>query len=336
VPVSAGAERDVDYRRCRGLGAGRSQSASASARPWSHARRRRLPQQCSALPPSNPLRTSKCRRAMPCHAPAFLVRQRKSTGSRRAAAQARWPVHLSRRGCATRGTGQSFSFPSGGGGGARLARHTERRRTQSQGHPPRPESTAIIPNTSLSSTAPHATPVPPRPPRFAPTTRAAIYTTTDRRTQSVSAPTMTTAGAATAASSSALPFLLLLLLLPQLAAAANVTYDHRSLIIDGRRRLLISASIHYPRSVPAVSWGLNSSPRSPLHHSLSLARAHARTALTLLHPWPRRCGPSWWPTPRPAAPTASRPTCSGTATRPPRARFARRFECRSANILCTR
>jgi hypothetical protein len=32
-----------------------------------------------------------------------------------------------------------------------------------------------------------------------------------------------------------------------------VTYDHRSLIIDGRRRLLISTSIHYPRSVPAVS-----------------------------------------------------------------------------------
>ncbi|KAM0869000.1 hypothetical protein ACQ4PT_040959 [Festuca glaucescens] len=44
---------------------------------------------------------------------------------------------------------------------------------------------------------------------------------------------------------------LLLLLLP-LLAASTVTYDHRSLIIDGRRRLLISASIHYPRSVPAM------------------------------------------------------------------------------------
>ncbi|KAK3162620.1 hypothetical protein QOZ80_1BG0091660 [Eleusine coracana subsp. coracana] len=63
---------------------------------------------------------------------------------------------------------------------------------------------------------------------------------------------MATPGAAAAASSSALPFLLLLLLLPPLAAAANVTYDHRSLIIDGRRRLLISTSIHYPRSVPAM------------------------------------------------------------------------------------
>ena len=52
---------------------------------------------------------------------------------------------------------------------------------------------------------------------------------------------------------------LLLLLLPLLlvyeaaaAAVSGVTYDHRSLIINGRRRLLISTSIHYPRSVPAV------------------------------------------------------------------------------------
>jgi hypothetical protein len=36
-------------------------------------------------------------------------------------------------------------------------------------------------------------------------------------------------------------------------AAGNVTYDGRSLIINGQRKLLISASIHYPRSVPAVS-----------------------------------------------------------------------------------
>ncbi|GLJ24400.1 hypothetical protein SUGI_0466010 [Cryptomeria japonica] len=33
---------------------------------------------------------------------------------------------------------------------------------------------------------------------------------------------------------------------------ANVSYDHRSLIIDGQRKLLMSASIHYPRSVPAM------------------------------------------------------------------------------------
>ncbi|PWA61082.1 beta-galactosidase 10 [Artemisia annua] len=38
--------------------------------------------------------------------------------------------------------------------------------------------------------------------------------------------------------------------------ANNVTYDSRSLIIDGERKLLISASIHYPRSVPAMWPGL--------------------------------------------------------------------------------
>lgn len=40
---------------------------------------------------------------------------------------------------------------------------------------------------------------------------------------------------------------------PFAEAANNVTYDSRSLIIDGQRKLLISAAIHYPRSVPAVS-----------------------------------------------------------------------------------
>ncbi|KAJ4846033.1 Beta-galactosidase 9 [Turnera subulata] len=32
----------------------------------------------------------------------------------------------------------------------------------------------------------------------------------------------------------------------------NVTYDHRALIIDGRRRMLISAGIHYPRATPEM------------------------------------------------------------------------------------
>ncbi|KAM7280137.1 hypothetical protein ACFE04_007271 [Oxalis oulophora] len=31
---------------------------------------------------------------------------------------------------------------------------------------------------------------------------------------------------------------------------ANVTYDHRALVIDGERKVLISGSIHYPRSTP--------------------------------------------------------------------------------------
>ncbi|RCV04842.1 hypothetical protein SETIT_1G033600v2 [Setaria italica] len=43
-----------------------------------------------------------------------------------------------------------------------------------------------------------------------------------------------------------------------LAAAANasVLYDHRSLVINGRRRILISGSIHYPRSTPEMWPGL--------------------------------------------------------------------------------
>lgn len=32
----------------------------------------------------------------------------------------------------------------------------------------------------------------------------------------------------------------------------NVSYDHRALIIDGKRRMLISAGIHYPRATPEV------------------------------------------------------------------------------------
>ncbi|OMP01194.1 hypothetical protein COLO4_12094 [Corchorus olitorius] len=40
------------------------------------------------------------------------------------------------------------------------------------------------------------------------------------------------------------------------SSAANVTYDARSLIIDGQHKLLISASIHYPRSVPGMWPGL--------------------------------------------------------------------------------
>lgn len=32
----------------------------------------------------------------------------------------------------------------------------------------------------------------------------------------------------------------------------NVSYDHRALIIDGKRRMLNSAGIHYPRATPEV------------------------------------------------------------------------------------
>lgn len=69
----------------------------------------------------------------------------------------------------------------------------------------------------------------------------------------------------------------LFLLIPPLNSYANadagaeapitntsVTYDPRSLIINGQRKLVISAAIHYPRSVPAVSSCTLSLSLSPL------------------------------------------------------------------------
>ena len=42
-----------------------------------------------------------------------------------------------------------------------------------------------------------------------------------------------------------------------LAAAAGVegavTYDRKAVLIDGKRRILFSGSIHYPRSTPEVN-----------------------------------------------------------------------------------
>lgn len=35
--------------------------------------------------------------------------------------------------------------------------------------------------------------------------------------------------------------------------SATVTYDHRALVIDGKRRILQSGSFHYPRTTPEVS-----------------------------------------------------------------------------------
>ncbi|EPS69033.1 beta-galactosidase, partial [Genlisea aurea] len=52
-------------------------------------------------------------------------------------------------------------------------------------------------------------------------------------------------------------FLLLLLLLSVFDfSQCNVSYDRKSLIIDGQRRILISGSIHYPRSDPQMWEGL--------------------------------------------------------------------------------
>lgn len=46
--------------------------------------------------------------------------------------------------------------------------------------------------------------------------------------------------------------LLLLAAAAAVASGTEVGYDGRSMVIDGERRLLISGSIHYPRSTPEV------------------------------------------------------------------------------------
>jgi hypothetical protein len=77
--------------------AGRSQSACSDKRQ-TIVTCAKTPTSSTVFPTTNPLRTSKCGRPPPCHA-----------------------------------NGTILSFPSGGGGGARLARHTKRRRSQSHG-----------------------------------------------------------------------------------------------------------------------------------------------------------------------------------------------------------
>jgi len=47
-------------------------------------------------------------------------------------------------------------------------------------------------------------------------------------------------------------FYALLLFLWVCAVTASVTYDHKAILVNGKRRILISGSIHYPRSTPEV------------------------------------------------------------------------------------
>jgi len=52
----------------------------------------------------------------------------------------------------------------------------------------------------------------------------------------------------------------------------EVTYDGRSLIIDGHRKILFSGSIHYPRSTPQVLLQcLSSNEMNVVFHSVSLS-----------------------------------------------------------------
>lgn len=61
--------------------------------------------------------------------------------------------------------------------------------------------------------------------------------------------------------------LLVLAAAASLCSATDVTYDGRALVIDGKRRVLVSGSIHYPRSTPSVSSLINYS--ACIHLSLS-------------------------------------------------------------------
>lgn len=47
-------------------------------------------------------------------------------------------------------------------------------------------------------------------------------------------------------------FLMTLFMSSELIQCTTVTYDKKAIIINGQRRLLISGSIHYPRSTPEV------------------------------------------------------------------------------------
>ena len=50
------------------------------------------------------------------------------------------------------------------------------------------------------------------------------------------------------------------------ADGGEVTYDGRSLIIDGQHKILFSGSIHYPRSTPQVRKILNHHQFSFINH----------------------------------------------------------------------
>lgn len=39
----------------------------------------------------------------------------------------------------------------------------------------------------------------------------------------------------------------------EIGLSISVTYDHKALVIDGKRRILQSGSVHYPRTTPEVS-----------------------------------------------------------------------------------
>jgi hypothetical protein len=55
-----------------------------------------------------------------------------------------------------------------------------------------------------------------------------------------------------AASAVAVAFVVAVAAVLAAAASAAVTYDRKAVVVNGQRRILISGSIHYPRSTPEM------------------------------------------------------------------------------------
>lgn len=97
---------------------------------------------------------------------------------------------------------------------------------------------------------------------------------------------------------------------------ANVTYDHRALVIDGKRRVLVSGSIHYPRSTPEVPLSL-----FPCQCTLIVHFVLASLNLTMVAFCYCRCGQTLFRNPKMVDLMWLRPMFSGTCTNQFEARF---------------
>lgn len=77
-------------------------------------------------------------------------------------------------------------------------------------------------------------------------------------------------------------------------ANAAVSYDRRSLVINGRRRILLSGSIHYPRSTPEVRTPHPWPPPKCATSLLSLSHVHLRFLILASYASPSP-PPQMWP-----------------------------------------
>ena len=72
------------------------------------------------------------------------------------------------------------------------------------------------------------------------------------------------------------------------SAAAAVTYDRKAVVVNGQRRILLSGSIHYPRSTPEVPPGSRAQMQlAPAAGGAPLCSPEALSNRII----ERRCGP---------------------------------------------